>query len=110
MRPAILLAMARYPKAFENVKFIILCGAFFPQNNSEQEAEIRACPLWPKVHAMFICGKSDQVVSEDRSLRVAEMFKDPVIFEHPKGHMVPAEARKDVKAFVQSSLSPSMTE
>ncbi|KAF4672743.1 ovarian cancer-associated protein 2 protein [Perkinsus chesapeaki] len=105
--PAILLAMARYPKAFENVKFIILCGAFFPQNNSEQEAEIRACPLWPKVRAMFICGKSDQVVSEDRSLRVAEMFKDPVIFEHPKGHMVPAEARKDVKAFVQSALSPS---
>ncbi|KAF4754814.1 ovarian cancer-associated protein 2 protein [Perkinsus olseni] len=103
--PAILLAMARYPKAFENVKFIIFCGAFFPQNNSEQEAEIRACPLWPKVRAMIICGKSDQVVAEDRSLRVAKMFTDPVIFEHPKGHMVPAEARKDVKAFVQSALS-----
>ncbi|EEQ99173.1 hypothetical protein Pmar_PMAR018290 [Perkinsus marinus ATCC 50983] len=92
------------PKKESPVKFIILCGAFFPQNNSEQEAEIRACPLWPKVRAMFICGKSDQVVAEDRSLRVAKMFTDPVIFEHAKGHMVPAEARKDVKTFVQESL------
>ena len=46
-----------------------------------------------KVRSLHVVGQADEVVDPSRSLQVADLFQDPTIVEHDKGHMVPSDKR-----------------
>ena len=51
----------------------------------------------------FHCwGQADEIIAPDRSAAVAKLFGEPVVHEHPGGHVIPAAARKAVKQFLTS--------
>jgi pimeloyl-ACP methyl ester carboxylesterase len=67
------------------VGFAIMAGGF--TSDLPQHADLLRHPLTtPSVH---IIGRTDVIVPRKDSLRLASRFADPLIIEHPGGHIVP---------------------
>jgi dienelactone hydrolase len=68
--------------------FAIMVGGF--TSNLPQHAELfRQKIVMPSVHVM---GRSDGIVPVRESLLLADRFADPLVIQHPGGHIIPAEA------------------
>ena len=65
--------------------FTIMVGGF--TSDLPEHAELLRHKLTtPSVH---VIGRSDVIVPRKDSLRLADRFADPLILEHPSGHIVP---------------------
>jgi len=68
--------------------FAVMVGGF--TSDLPKHAELFRHKLTtPSVH---IIGRRDVIVPRKDSLRLADRFADPLILEHPSGHIVPADA------------------
>jgi pimeloyl-ACP methyl ester carboxylesterase len=68
-------------------EFAVMVGGFTsfePQHAALMERKIAL----PSLHVM---GASDGIVPMRDSLRLAERFEDPVIVQHPGGHVIPSD-------------------
>jgi len=66
--------------------FAVMVGGF--TSDRPQHANLLRHKLaTPSVH---VIGRSDVIVPRGDSLRLADRFADPLIIEHPGGHIVPA--------------------
>jgi pimeloyl-ACP methyl ester carboxylesterase len=80
--------LAALPEPAElGVEFVIMVGGF--TSNLPQHAELFRHKLTiPSVH---VTGRGDVIVPRRDSLSLADRFADPLIVEHPGGHVIPAD-------------------
>ncbi len=82
--------------------FAILTGGF--QANDARLAPLYVDPAPFALPTAHIIGRTDSIVAPQQSYRLARLFKDREIWEHPGGHVVPntAEVRRHARRFVEA--------
>ena len=83
--------------------FAVMVGGF--TSNLPKHAELLRDKLTtPSVH---VIGRSDVIVPRKDSLRLADRFVDPLIIEHPGGHVVPGSkaVTEPIAEFLASRMS-----
>lgn len=69
-------------------EFVIMVGGF--TSNEPQHAELFRHKLTiPSVH---VTGRADVIVPRLDSLLLADRFTDPLVIEHPGGHIIPGDS------------------
>jgi hypothetical protein len=69
-------------------QFAVMVGGFTSHEPQHAALFERSITL-PSLHVM---GASDGIVAMHDSLRLADRFEDPVIIQHPGGHVIPSAA------------------
>jgi fermentation-respiration switch protein FrsA (DUF1100 family) len=68
-------------------EFAIMVGGF--TSTMPQHAQLFRRKLTvPSVH---VSGRADAIVPRRDSLRLADRFADPLVLEHPGGHVIPGD-------------------
>jgi hypothetical protein len=71
-----------------DIDFVLMVGGF--TSNEPQHAELFRHKLAvPSVH---VIGQGDVVVPRRESLLLADRFADPLVIEHPGGHVIPGDS------------------
>ena len=95
--------------AWKDLKFIIFVSSFVPSHETpEKECFNQFMEESNKIDipTFHFYGATDQVIVPERSVAFANFFKDPVLFEHPGGHFIPAngEPMRQLRTFVRQAL------
>lgn len=68
-----------------NFDFAVMVGGF--KSDAAQPDDLFTDPL--RVASVHVIGRTDRVVPPVESRRLADQFTDPLVLEHPGGHVVP---------------------
>jgi len=84
--------------------FAVLVGGFV--NDSPDLAELYRLPL--SVPSVHVIGRADGIIPPWMSHDLASRFKEPVIVEHPGGHIIPGDRRviEGIAAFLEQATGP----
>ena len=106
----VLCAMMESGKLPAGIKFdfAVLISGFLPRDRRYSSICDPSHQI-SKVRSLHVLGQTDDVVEPARSLKVAEMFENPIVVQHEKGHLVPSDkhVRDALKEFVLSCPSRS---
>ena len=78
-------AIADRESAPISLEFAIMVGGF--TSEAPQHADLFARPI--TLRSLHVMGRTDGIIPLRDSLRLAERFANPVIIEHPGGHVIP---------------------
>jgi len=83
---ALICALKERGEFDHDFRFVILFAGF--QSRSSPHRHLIETPLSnPSLH---IIGETDNIISDAMSQSLVDQFKDPIVFKHSKGHMVPS--------------------
>lgn len=86
-----MLEHGRLPSGI-SFSFAVLISGFEPRDERYRDICSPQHKI-TKVRSLHVVGQADEVVDPSRSLQVADLFHNPTIVEHDKGHMVPSDKR-----------------
>mmetsp|Transcript_7592 Transcript_7592/g.13240 ORF Transcript_7592/g.13240 Transcript_7592/m.13240 type:complete len:238 (-) Transcript_7592:20-733(-) len=102
---ALLCALSKTNKVFEQFKFAILVSGFKPRAHDLQkpyfsnEADLFETP------SFHMIGEADTIIRPKKSLELAERFVKPTIYKHSGGHFVDGNRQTTIPA-VKEFLQP----
>jgi predicted esterase len=70
--------------------FAVLISGFLPRD-SRYRSICAPDQQIKKVRSLHVVGKTDDIVEATRSLKLADLFQNPIVVQHEKGHMVPSD-------------------
>lgn len=85
------------PNIYKQLKYVVICSGFLPRIESYAtkyySKYLTDNSLKISIPSFHFYGSTDAIILPEKSIQLAGLFKDPVIYEHPGGHFIPANAQ-----------------